>query len=125
MNRHSQQGIERFIAIDARKHYLVLGGLNAHMETVLPLRRISIDRFPDWAHKHLQPTDAVVIEATTNILRLRSGQAPDPVRHRCPPGGQSGGSQCLPGQAHRTCPVPDRYRAAARVKTDRRDTLCP
>jgi hypothetical protein len=42
MNRHSQQGIERFIAINAHKHYLVVGGLNAHMEMVLPPRRISI-----------------------------------------------------------------------------------
>jgi len=50
MNPPTEQ-INRFIAIDAHKHYLVIGGLDAHMEIVLPLRRVDIHRIPDWARK--------------------------------------------------------------------------
>ena len=36
MNTSPQPPIERYIAIDAHKHYVVIGGLNVQMETVLP-----------------------------------------------------------------------------------------
>jgi hypothetical protein len=61
MNTPAQQVIERYIAIGAHKHYVVIGGLNVHMEIVLPLRRVHIDRFSQWAEEHLKPCDAVVI----------------------------------------------------------------
>jgi transposase len=69
MNTATNQ-VNRFIAIDAHKHYLVVGGLDKHMEIVLPLRRIDIHRFPDWARKHFLPSDSVVIEASTNTWTL-------------------------------------------------------
>ena len=75
MNRPSNQ-VNRFIAIDAHKHYLVIGGLGKDMEIVLPLRRIDIHRFPDWARKHLLPSDSVVIEASTNTWTLYDLIAP-------------------------------------------------
>jgi transposase len=58
--------IERYIAIDAHKHYVMVGGLNAQQELVLPVRRVSIENYPEWAQSNLRPGDAVVIEATTN-----------------------------------------------------------
>jgi transposase len=67
---HPTNQVNRFIAVDAHKHYLVIGGLDKQMEIVLPLRRIDIHRFPDWAQKHLLPSDAVVIEASTNTWTL-------------------------------------------------------
>jgi transposase len=67
---HPTNQVNRFIAIDAHKHYLVIGGLDKHMQIVLPLRRIDIHRFPDWAHKHLRPSDSVVIEVSTNTWTL-------------------------------------------------------
>jgi transposase len=67
---HPTNQVNRFIAIDAHKHYLVVGGLNRQMEISLPLRRIDIHRFPDWARKHLLPSDSVVIEASTNTWTL-------------------------------------------------------
>jgi hypothetical protein len=42
MNTPAQQVIERYIVIDAHKHYVVIGGLSAQMESVLPLRRVHI-----------------------------------------------------------------------------------
>jgi transposase len=69
MNPPTNQ-VNRFIAIDAHKHYLVIGGLDAQMNIVLPLRRVDIHRFPDWARQHLLPSDTVVIEASTNTWTL-------------------------------------------------------
>ena len=74
MNPPSNQ-VNRFIAIDAHKHYVV-GGLDKHMEIALPLRRIDIHCFPDWARKHLLPSDYVVIEASTNTWTLYDIIAP-------------------------------------------------
>jgi hypothetical protein len=48
-----------YVAIDAHKHYVVIGGLNVQMEIVLPLCRIDVGRFSEWAQKHLKLTDAV------------------------------------------------------------------
>jgi transposase len=62
--------IERYIAIDAHKHYVMVGGLNARQETVLPTRRVEMENYPRWAKANLRPGDAVVIEATTNTWTL-------------------------------------------------------
>jgi transposase len=95
--------VNRFIAIDAHKHYLVIGGLDKHMQIVLPLRRIDIHRFPDWAHKHLRPSDSVVIEASTNTWTLYDVIAP------------------LVARITVANPYKVRLIAASRVKTDKLD----
>src|SRR4029450_10576281 len=56
----------RYIAIDIHKHYLRIGGIDAHKRIVLQPRRIELHRWREWAQANLHPTDAVVIEATTN-----------------------------------------------------------
>jgi hypothetical protein len=56
----------RYIAIDIHKHYLMIGGIDAHKRIVLQPRRVELHRWLDWAKANLHPTDAVVIEATTN-----------------------------------------------------------
>ncbi len=58
--------IERHLAVDLHKHYLVVGGVNTRQEVVLPPRRIDLDRWPQWAQAHLCQTDVLVVEATTN-----------------------------------------------------------
>ncbi|HLE29232.1 MAG TPA: transposase [Anaerolineales bacterium] len=58
--------IERYLGIDLHKHYLVIGGVNAKQEVVLPPRRVELGDWPKWATTHLRPTDVVVVEATTN-----------------------------------------------------------
>jgi transposase len=62
--------IERYIGVDAHKHYVMVGGLNAQLETVMPARKVDIENYPTWVKAHLQPGDAVVIEATTNTWVL-------------------------------------------------------
>ncbi len=58
--------IERYLGIDLHKHYLVIGGVNAKQEVVLPPRRIELDDWPRWAATHLTKNDVLVVEATTN-----------------------------------------------------------
>jgi hypothetical protein len=62
--------IVRYIALDAHKHYAMVGGLNARQETLLPARRVDMENYPKWAKTNLRPGDAVVIEATTNTWTL-------------------------------------------------------
>ena len=63
------QSYLRFIAIDIHKHYLMIGAIDAAKQVVLPPRRVELSRWPKWAPANLLPTDAVVIEATTNAGR--------------------------------------------------------
>jgi len=65
-SRLSSTPIERFIAVDLHKHYLVVGGVNAQQQVVLLPRRMDLSAWPTWAQKNLRPTDALVVEATTN-----------------------------------------------------------
>jgi transposase len=60
----------RYLGVDLHKHYLVLGGVNARQELVLPPRRIELDDWPAWAKSHLRKTDVLVVEATGNTWRF-------------------------------------------------------
>ena len=44
--------------------------VDAHQQIVLRPRRLSLPEFAIWAQTHLKPTDAVVLEATTNAWPL-------------------------------------------------------
>jgi transposase len=59
--------IDRYIALDIHKEYVLAGGMNAEQVWVLPPRRISMAKFGEWAGASLQEGDAVVIETTTNV----------------------------------------------------------
>src|SRR5574342_195348 len=59
--------IQRYIALDIHKEYVLAGGMNARQEWMLPPRRIEMSKFGEWAKKNLCETDAVVIETTTNV----------------------------------------------------------
>jgi transposase len=56
----------RYLGVDLHKHYLVLGGVNARQEVVVPPRRVELDDWPTWAQAHLRKTDILVVEATGN-----------------------------------------------------------
>ena len=58
--------VERHLAVDLHKHYLVIGGVDARQEVVLSPRRVDLDDWPTWAKANLKPSDALVVEATTN-----------------------------------------------------------
>lgn len=59
--------IQRYIALDIHKEYVLAGGMSARQEWLLPPRRIEISKFGEWAKKNLCESDAVVIETTTNV----------------------------------------------------------
>ena len=68
--------IERYIAIDIHKHYVVVGGMNQEKEYVLRIRKVRMSRLPEWVQKNLKPTDAVVIESTSNAWDIYDLIAP-------------------------------------------------
>lgn len=61
------RAIQRYIALDIHKEYVLAGGMSAAQEWVVPPRKIEMSRFCEWAMKNLCDTDAVVIETTTNV----------------------------------------------------------
>lgn len=96
----------RYIAIDAHKNYVVVGGLNAQQEKVLPVRRVEMEDYPKWAKANLRVGDAVVIEASTNTWKLYDVTQPQVSKVVV---------------AH---PLEVKQIANARVKTDRHDVWC-
>ena len=59
--------IQRYIALDIHKEYILAGGMNASQVWVLSPHKIEMGKFREWAKKNLCETDAVVIETTTNV----------------------------------------------------------
>jgi transposase len=72
--------IERYIALDIHKEYVLAGGQNAKQEWVLPPRRISMAKFREWAIANLRERDAVVLETTTNVWDIYDIVAPQATR---------------------------------------------
>jgi transposase len=68
--------IDRYIALDIHKEYVLAGGTNAEREWVLPPRRISMVKFREWASTNLREGDAVVLETTTNVWDVYDIVAP-------------------------------------------------
>ena len=95
--------IERYIAIDIHKHYVMIGGMNSQREWVLRTRKVRMSRFPEWVQKNLKPTDAVVIESTSNAWEIYDLIAP------------------LVGKVVVANPLKVGQIAGAKVKTDRLD----
>jgi transposase len=62
--------VTRFVGLDVHKRSVTIGAVDAQQNVVLRPRRLSWPEFEQWQHQHLQPTDAVVLEATTNAWHL-------------------------------------------------------
>src|SRR6266540_6479449 len=99
------QAWTRYIAIDIHKHDLMIGGIDAHKRIVLQPRKVELHRFREWAQANLHPTDAVVIEATTNAWVIYDLLV------------------TLVGRAVVAHPAKVKLIADARVKTDKVDVL--
>jgi len=61
------RAIQRYIALDIHKEYILAGGMNASQAWVLSPHKIEMSKFREWAKKNLCESDAVVIETTTNV----------------------------------------------------------
>lgn len=70
------RAIERYIALDIHKEYVLAGGMNAAQEWVMQPRRIEMEKFREWAESNLRGGDAVVIETTTNVWDIYDIVAP-------------------------------------------------
>lgn len=60
----------RWIGIDAHKHYLVAAGVDAELNHVFGPQRVQLSRLDAWARKALTPCDAVALEMSTNSFDL-------------------------------------------------------
>ena len=95
--------IERYVALDIHREYVMAGGMNSKQEWVLRPRRVEMERFRAWAATNLQEGDAVVLEATTNVWDIYDIVAP------------------LVSRAVVAHAAAVRQIAEARVKTDKQD----
>ena len=59
-----------FVALDTHKRYVVPGAVDAQQNIVMQPHRVYFDQFDAWMDRNLQPTDAVVVEASTNAWHL-------------------------------------------------------
>lgn len=95
----------RYLALDIHKHYSVVAGVNFEGQVVLEPVRVEHADLEDWLEKHIQPTDYVVIESTTNAWYVYDLLEP------------------LAERVLVANPIKVKQIAQARVKTDIRDTL--
>jgi transposase len=95
----------RYLALDIHKHYSVVAGVNFEGEVVVEPVRIEHADLEGWLKKHIQPTDYVVIESTTNAWHIYDLLVP------------------LSEKVLVANPIKVKQIAQARVKTDIRDTL--
>lgn len=95
----------RYLALDIHKHYSVVAGVNFDGQVVLEPVRVEHADLEDWLEKHIQPTDYVVLESTTNAWYVYDLLEP------------------LAEKVLVANPIKVKQIAQARVKTDIRDTL--
>jgi transposase len=77
MNKgQNTRGYGRYLACDIHREYILVGGQNKDQDWVLSPRRVSIAKFREWAAKHLQQGDIVVLETTTNVWETYDVIAP-------------------------------------------------
>jgi transposase len=95
----------RYVALDIHKYYSVVAGVDREGEEILPACRVEHLDLENWLVKHLQPTDRVVIESTTNAWHVYDLLEP------------------LVGEVLVANPIKVGQIASARVKTDKKDTF--
>ena len=54
------RGYERYMALDIHREYILVGAWNEEKEWILMPRRVSLERFPEWAKKNIRKGDIVV-----------------------------------------------------------------
>ena len=68
--------IQRYIALDIHKEYVLAGGMNAGQEWILQPRKIEMGKFREWSAANLCAGDAVALETTTNVWDIYDVVAP-------------------------------------------------
>lgn len=67
---------QRWIGLDAHKHYLVAVGVDADKAELFRSGKVPLMHLESWAEKTLQPCDALVIEMSTNTFDLHDRLVP-------------------------------------------------
>ena len=62
--------ITRYVGLDVHKRSVMIGAVDPQQEIVLRPFRLSWVEFELWQRQHLRPTDAVVLESTSNAWHL-------------------------------------------------------
>lgn len=70
------RGYKRYFAIDTHREYHLVGAQNEDQEWVVTPRRVSIEKFPEWAKLNFREGDIVVLETTTNVWETYDIVAP-------------------------------------------------
>ena len=99
------QSQKRYVGLDVHKHYVMVGIVDRDQQTLLSPRKVSLDDLEDWAKKHLQSSDEVMLEATTNAWYIHDLLEP------------------LVSRVVVTHPPQIKLIASAMVKTDKKDTM--
>ena len=95
----------RYLALDIHKHYSLAAGVNFEGEVILEPVRIEHADLESWLKNHIQSSDYVVLESTTNAWHIYDLLEP------------------LAKKVLVANPIKVKQIAQARVKTDIRDTL--
>ncbi len=95
----------RYLALDIHKYYSVAAGVDFEGQVTVEPVRIEHADLESWLVKHIQSTDHVVIESTTNAWHIYDLLEP------------------LAEKVLVANPIKVKQIATARVKTDIRDTL--
>jgi transposase len=95
----------RYLALDIHKHYSIVAGVNFDGKVIVEPVRVEHADLEAWLKKHIQATDYVVIESTTNAWHIYDLLEP------------------LAEKVLVANPIKVKQIAQARVKTDIRDTL--
>jgi len=95
----------RYLALDIHKHYSIVAGVDFEGQVIVEPVRIEHADLESWLAKHIQSTDHVVIESTTNAWHIYDLLEP------------------LAEKVLVANPIKVKQIATARVKTDIRDTL--
>ena len=70
------RGYKRYFALDTHREYHLVGAQNEAQEWVVTPRRVSLEKFPEWAKLNFREGDIVVLETTTNVWETYDIVAP-------------------------------------------------
>jgi transposase len=68
--------IQRWIGLDIHKAYFVAVGVDASKQTIFGPQKIPNDQLESWIARHLQLSDAIVLEMTTNTYLFHDALVP-------------------------------------------------
>ncbi len=67
---------ERYVGLDIHKRHVMVAAVDRLQRVVLPPVKVAVAQFGSWAAAHLQATDRVALEATTNSWEFHDRLTP-------------------------------------------------